>query len=216
MKKTKNGTGPVGAAPNVIDLIAAGQDGRTQRAPGTRVTRKPTDKRMGWVAGMEKEELERPGSALLAMLLTAATHRQMQLQELAAALGVTYPYIAQLRSGYRQVVNASEDFLTRAAEFLGVPRVQVLLAAGRVRIEDFYAPSDLQAKVEPALRYIQADGEIGGSMPASVFKADPELQMFIIDLYQKVTHRNLLGQPVAYQQLNEYAALSDVVVPSEG
>ena len=194
--------------PNVIDLIASGSDGRTQRVAGTRVSRKQTEKRIGWIAGMEEDELERQGGALLAMLLNAATHRQMQLQELASALGVTYPYIAQLRSGYRQIVNVSEDFLTRAAEFLGVPRVQVLLAAGRVRIEDFYEPGDVSARVEPALRFIQSDGELGGSMPASVFMADPAIQLFLIDLYQKATHRNLLGQPVAYQQMNEYAALA--------
>ena len=166
-----------------------------------------SEKRIGWIAGMEKEELDRPGAALLAMLLAAATHRQMQLQELATALGVTYPYIAQLRSGYRQVVNVSEEFLTKAAEFLQVPRMSVLLAAGRVRIQDFY-PTDVMAKVEPALRFIQADGELGGSMPPSVFAADPALQLFIVDLYQKATHRNLLGQPVSYQELNEYAAIS--------
>ncbi len=169
-------------------------------------THKPTEKQIGWVAGMDKEELARPGGALLAMLLTAASHRQMQLQELAAALGVGYPYIAQLHSGYREVVNVSEAFITKAAEFLEVPRLNVLLAAGRVRISDFYEASTLMEKVEPALRFIQADGEIGGSMPASVFTADKELQLFIVDLYQKATHRNLLGQPVAYQELNEYAA----------
>ncbi len=166
------------------------------------------EKRIGWIAGMEREEIERPGAMLLAMLLTAATHRQMQLQELAAALGVTYPYIAQLRSGYRQVVNVSEEFLTACANFLQVPRVQVLLAAGRVRIADFYQPGDIKAKLEPALRYIQNDGEIGGSMPASVFMADVDLQLFIVDLYQKATHRNLLGQPASYQDMNEYAAIS--------
>ena len=165
-------------------------------------------KRVGWIAGMTPEEIERPGSMLLAMLLTAATHRQMQLQELAAALGVTYPYLSQLRSGYREVVNVSEEFLTACANFLRVPRVQVLLAAGRVRIADFYQPGSIEAKLEPALRYIQADGEIGGSMPASVFTVDKDLQLFIVDLYQKATHRNLLGQPVSYQDMNEYAAIS--------
>ncbi len=167
-----------------------------------------SEKRIGWVAGMESDELDRPGAALLAMLLTAATHRQMQLQELAAALGVTYPYLSQLRSGYRQVVNVSEEFLTACAAFLQVPRVQVLLAAGRVRIADFYQPSDIKGKLEPALRYIQNDGEIGGSMPASVYTADADLQLFIVDLYQKVTHRNLLGQPVSYADMNQYAAIS--------
>ena len=191
----------------LMDLAAAGVDDISLHAAGTRA-RKQTDKRIGWVAGMDEEELARPGGALLAMLLTAASHRQMQLQELAAALGVQYPYIAQLRSGYREVVNISEAFITKAAEFLEVPRLSVLLAAGRVHISDFYEASTLAEKVEPALRFIQADGEIGGSMPASVFTADKGLQLFIVDLYQKATHRNLLGQPVAYQELNEYASKS--------
>ncbi len=182
-------------------------DGSTEHTAGPRA-RKTAEKRIGWVAGMEKSELERPGAALLAMLLAAATHRQMQMQELADALGVTYPYISQLRSGYRQIVNVSEDFLTKAAEFLQVPRVSVLLAAGRVRIRDFYESGNIYDRLEPALRFIQQDGEIGGSMPATVFMVDKELQLFIVDLYQKTTHRNLLGQPVAYQELNEYAAIS--------
>ncbi|MHB1266017.1 MAG: hypothetical protein ACYCY2_00265 [Acidithiobacillus ferriphilus] len=177
-------------------------------------TQKNTEmKRVGWIAGMDKQELERSGSALLAMLLAAATHRQMQLQDLAAELGVTYSYLAQLRSGYRNVINVSEDFLTQAAKFLEVPRMAVLLASGRVQISDFYAAQNIQDKIEPALRFIQSDGEIGGSMPATVFMLDKDIQLFIIDLYQKATHRNLLGQPVAYQEMNEYAAMA-MPVPS--
>ena len=164
--------------------------------------------RISWMAGLDKNEIKRPGSALLVMLLNTAIDKQLQLQELAAELGVTYSYLSQLRSGYREIINVSENFLSRAAAFLEVPRLGVLLAAGRVKISDFYAVSDIASKIEPALRFIQVDGEIGGSMPATVFLADKDLQLFIIDLYQKVTHRNLLGQPVAYQTLNEYAALA--------
>lgn len=167
-------------------------------------------RRIGCVSGLDKNEIKRPGAALLVMLLNAATHKQMQLQELAAELGVTYSYLSQLRSGYREIINVSENFLSRAAAFLEVPRLPVLLAAGRVKIEDFYAVSEIASKIEPALRFIQTDGEIGGSMPATVFLADKQLQLFIVDLYQKVTHRNLLGQPVAYQALNEYAALAEL------
>lgn len=157
---------------------------------------------------MDKQELERSGSALLAMLLAAATHRQMQMQDLAAELGVTYNYLAQLRLGYRNITNVSEDFLTNSAQFLEVPRMAVLLASGRIQISDFYAAQNIEDKIEPALRFIQSDGEIGGSMPATVFMLDKNIQLFIVDLYQKATHRNLLGQPVAYQEMNGYAALS--------
>lgn len=169
---------------------------------------KAETKRIGWIAGMDKQGLERSGSALLAMLLAAATHRQMQMQDLAAELGVTYSYLAQLRSGYRNITNVSEDFLTNSAQFLEVPRMAVLLASGRIQISDFYAAQNIEDKIEPALRFIQSDGEIGGSMPATVFMLDKNIQPFIVDLYQKATHRNLLGQPVAYQEMNEYAALS--------
>ena len=165
-------------------------------------------KRIGWIAGMDKQELERSGSALLAMLLAAATHRQMQLQDLASALGVTYSYLAQLRSGYRKIINVSEDFLTHSAQFLEVPRMAVLLACGRVQVSDFYAAQNIQDKIEHALRFIQSDGVIGASMPSTVFMLDKDIQLFIVDLYQKVTHRNLLGQPITYQEMNEYAALS--------
>jgi transcriptional regulator with XRE-family HTH domain len=192
---------------HIVDLEAASMDGRSQRLAGTR-TRKKVEKRIGWIAGMDANELERSGSALLAMLLAAATHKQLQLQDLALKLGVTYSYLAQLRSGYRQVVNVSEDFLTRAAEFLEVPRMAVLLASGRVKLSDFYATPHIEDKIEPALRFIQADGELGAAMPATVFMQDKDIQLFIIDLYQKATHRNLLGQPVSYQEMNEYAALS--------
>lgn len=168
--------------------------------------------RIGLVAGLDRSELERPGSALLVMLLNAAIHKQMQLQQLAAELGVTYSYLSQLRSGYREIINVSEHFLSRAAMFLEVPRLAVLLAAGRIKISDFYAVSSIESKIEPALRFIKSDGELGASMPVSIFVADQDIQLFIIDLYQKLTHRNLLGQPVAYQELNEYAALAVINV----
>lgn len=50
-----------------------------------------------------------------------------------------YGYLAQLRAGIREVTNISDAFASKCGEFLGWPRMQVLMAAGKVKPADLYA-----------------------------------------------------------------------------
>ena len=150
-------------------------------------------KRVSWSGGLSQEELARPGGILLAMLVSRANELGDSLGDLAKALNVTYGYIAQLRNGFRKPENISDSFATACAAYLGVPRLAVLLAAGRVRPLDVYEdPHEVMASLPHALKFMQSDGRFAGLMPPEVFEVSSELQLFIVTLYEAATDRKLL------------------------
>ena len=59
---------------------------------------KKTDFRnIPWCGNLDEIEVHRPGGLLMAALIRHANEHQIQLNELAKELGVTYGYINQLR-----------------------------------------------------------------------------------------------------------------------
>lgn len=77
------------------------------------------------------------GGPLIGWLWDEARRRGIELQQMAAELGVTYGYIHQLRTGIRRTSAISHDFAAACGEFLGVPTVVVLLLAGYLTMSDF-------------------------------------------------------------------------------
>lgn len=149
-------------------------------------------RRIAW-SGLTPEELARPGSALIAQLLQEANNQGLQLQQLATRLDVTYGYIAQLRNGFRKPCNISDAFAAKCAKFLGVPRITVLLAAGRVSPEDFYDHGDtLGRKLDRALEHIARDNQWDLLVPPVVFRGDQAMKLFAVRAYEKATGATLL------------------------
>jgi hypothetical protein len=170
--------------------------------------------RAAWSGGLNKEELAKPGGILLAMLMYRANELGHRMNEMAAELGVTYGYIVQLREGIRQVKNVSDEFAKSCALYLGVPRLTVLLAAGKITPEDLFEdPADMLHSLPNAMRFIQRDVEFGGIMPPELLEADPKVQFFVVALYEaatkrkllpgKVDHINLAGQIEAFNKQRE-------------
>ena len=170
-----------------------------------------------WSGGLTESELNRPGGILLAMIIGCANDKGHQLQEMAHNLGVTYGYINQLRNGTRKVRNIHDDFATACARYLGVPRMTVLLAAGRVQPEDLYEqPYQLALELPKAIGFIAKDFDYGPIMPSEIRDLSYESQFFIVKLYEKATGKKLLSGGFQKEQLGsqieevqKYIALQD-------
>jgi transcriptional regulator with XRE-family HTH domain len=169
------------------------QDGRKTRHQ--REVAAP-EHRQAW-AMLTPEEMSRPGAVLLGWLLRAANERDMNLQELATNLGVSYAYIGQLRSGIRQVKGAGGQFLTACATFLRVPRIAVMIAADVVGVEDFYdSPDQFAAELDAAITFIGRDETFGAFMPVDLPRASLKHKAFVVLLYQQATSKKLLNAEV--------------------
>ena len=90
------------------------------------------------------------------------------------------------------------DHSSAAHEGTGAPQrssetMDVMIAAGRLKVEDFYPdPALLDQQLGPALEFIQRDPELGLSLPLSAFVAELDLRRFIVLLYEKASGKTLL------------------------
>lgn len=169
-------------------------------------------KRQAWLGGLSKSELLKPGGILLAMLTSRANDLGHQLVEMADELNCTYGYISQLRSGVRQTRHISDEFSTACAVYLSVPRLTVLLAAGRIRPLDIFQDRyEAIATIPRAIQFIKGDFTFGPIMPTDIVdETSLETQFFIVKLFEAATGNTLLpgafeAEKIAHQ-IQEYQA----------
>lgn len=149
-----------------------------QQGPRTKGNRK--DGRLG--------QRTKRGNALLDALVHTARQEGIPLTQLAGILGVTYGYVAQLRTGFRKTERLSERFVQACAIYLKVPALTVKALAGIITARDFLSADELQASALAAgIRRLQQDVLLGGFFPASLWEADPELQAFVLLMFQEAT-----------------------------
>lgn len=175
----------------------ARQDEKHQAQPGAR--------RLGSIP----TEADPP---LLRVLLKEALRRRHQLNEMAIALGVTYGYISQLRTGHRRTEHISQEFATACSRYLGVPAALVKLWAGRIRAEDFVWPNKAadQALADGFARMVD-DPTVLGLMPEELFSASPAIKRFVVNLFHECVDahpRTLRAMPTALDYLQR-AALNE-------
>ncbi len=128
------------------------------------------------------------GNALLDALVHTAHQEGIPLTQLAGILGVTYGYVAQLRTGFRKTERLSERFVQACARYLKVPAMTVKALAGIITARDFLSAEELQASaLEAGLKRLQQDALLGGFFPSSLWEAEPELQAFVLLLFQEST-----------------------------
>lgn len=136
------------------------------------------------------------GGALMAALLAAATKRGHNLADLAKALGVTYGYLVQLRAGSRPSARISDDFAARCALYIGLPRLSVLLLAGRITQADFFEASATSPKsLAMAYDYIRNDPRWGARVPVLTeeeMQRSKDLVFVVIWFYQEMRDVDLL------------------------
>lgn len=176
---------------------------KNQTAKDSNVTLlKDKTTRVPWAGGLDKAELAKPGGLLLAMLIYRANELGHKMQEMSSELGVTYGYLVQLREGIRQVKNVSDEFAQACALYLGVPRLTVLLASGKITPADMFEnPHDLVRTLPRAMQFIQRDSEFGGIMPADLFTASEQVQFFVVMLYEAATRKKLLPGKIDHLDL---------------
>lgn len=147
-----------------------------------------------WIGSMKKDDIEREGSTLLAMLYSKARADGIEDQILATEkLGVHPSYLGQLRTRAKYVENISHDFAEACAKYLSVPLVAVLVAAGQLKEQDFREVVAESTLLRQALEYIMRDPAIGPIIPPSLLLQTENIQRAFVLLYERATRKHLLG-----------------------
>lgn len=160
-----------------------------------KVERRQCIRRTGWTDGLTGKEVSVPGARLMQMLLNRANQEGLQLRELAAKLEITPGYLHQLRIGHKPIAGISNQLIDNIRIFLDVPKVSVLLAAGIVRVEDFYEDAGvLSVYVRQGIDFIRRDPHWGALVPVNLVDPKEDLLMLIIRLYESATGRKILPE----------------------
>ena len=153
------------------------------------------------------------GGPLIGWLWDEARRRGIELQQMAAELGVTYGYVHQLKSGVRQTNSISHNFATACGEFLGIPTVTVLLLAGYLTMSDFAVRVKSEEEVvERALRQMLDDSHIRSALPEDVLGLPFEAKRALTLMYAEVTGRDVFdvqGLPNVVRWLQRAALAHD-------
>lgn len=168
--------------------------------------------RVPWSGNLDEVELGRPGGLLLAALIRCANERRQQLQDMARDLGVTYGYINQLRNGIRNVNQVSDDFALGCARYLGVPRLTVLMMAGRVSPDDVFEHREMMAsEISRAMAFICEDPQWGHLVTPELRKVNLDSQYVLVRLYEQATGKKLMDNHLNAEALAvEIKRLQDV------
>lgn len=134
------------------------------------------------------------GGALLGWLTDEARKRGHGGAEMAAALGVTYGHIHQLKTGHRQVAHISDAFARMCAKYLGVPAVVVKLLAGRIAMTDFLSPETTEEEaIERGFRRMLDDPTARELLPMDPHSLPPEARRPLVLLYADMSGMDLFG-----------------------
>jgi len=139
-----------------------------------------------------KAELQQMPRLIDWLYRTAAARGQTKA-EMSQQIGVTFGYVRQLATGVRLVEQVSGDFCRACANYLDIPPVAVMLAAGRITLQDFLMPEVERApgwQLTAGLERIAADPLVGCLMPQEVWDAPDPVKQLLVD---PVRRRNQAG-----------------------
>jgi hypothetical protein len=160
--------------------------------------------RTPWNGSLAAAELDMPGGLLLAALTACANTRGHHFTQMAAELGVTYGYIAQLRNGNRGVAQISDDFALACARYLVVPRMTVLMLAARITPEDMFESNEMMAsEVIRAFEYVCTDPLWGPLVTPEMRAGTLETQYGVVRLYEKAAEKSLMPKALDMSTLAE-------------
>lgn len=154
-----------------------------------------------------------PGGPLIGWLYDECRRRGHDYRHMAEALGVTYGYINQLRSGLRQVKQISDEFAVSCARYLGVPPVVIKMIAGRIPMSDFAFPHEsTEAVVNRSMALMLDDPVARYVLPADLSGLSLEAKQSLIAMYVECSGRDLLGArqlPEVVRWLQRAASIHD-------
>lgn len=132
------------------------------------------------------------GGPLIGWLWDEARRRGIEVQQMAAELGVTFGYLQQLKAGLRSTSSVSQDFARASGDFLGIAPVNVLLLAGKLTMSDFAVRAQSEEEVvERALRQMLDDAPIRSALPEDVLGLSFEAKRALTMLYAEVSGRDI-------------------------
>lgn len=125
---------------------------------------------------------------LLRALVSKATSHGQPLKDLARELGVSYERLAQWRRGKSTMRTAHRSVHERAARYLEIPVVLVLVLSGLVELRDFIWPEDesLEERLRQELEVMRNDPLVAAFAPESLQSAAPEVRLFTAFLYRQL------------------------------
>jgi len=157
-----------------------------------------------------KAELQQMPRLIDWLYRTAAARGQTKA-EMSQQIGVTFGYVRQLATGVRLVEQVSGDFCRACANYLDIPPVAVMLAAGRITLQDFLMPEVERApgwQLTAGLERIAADPLVGCLMPQEVWDAPDPVKQLLVALYEDATKQELMPTrqlPVIFRGLQDAA-----------
>jgi hypothetical protein len=151
--------------------------------------------RLPWNGGLSKEELVRPGAHLISALIYAANERRQSMTKMSKELDVTYSYINQIRNGYRRTTDISDKFALCCARYLGIPRLTILMMAGKITTADVFESDEMKTtQITQAMLLISQDAIWAPLVTFELRQACLESQYCVVRLFEKATGRVLMDK----------------------
>lgn len=125
---------------------------------------------------------------LLRLLVAEATRRGDTLAMLAKSLGVSYERLAQWRRHDAAISRAHRGVHEKAAVYLGVPTVLVLVLTGSIGLQEFAWPGDgaMNDRVNRELERLRQNPFLGGFVPSELESAAPAIRLFVSFLFHEL------------------------------
>lgn len=155
------------------------------------------------------ESRVRPGPLLLNALFDRAHKLGHNHVSMAMELGVTYGYLSQLHNGIRNIKTIGDDFSQVCADYLQLPRLQVLLMAGRVTPQDNFLDHDTyESDVTRAMNFIAMDNTWAPLISEELRKCSTDTLHGVVKMYEIATGKILMHNRLEFIVLAERAACS--------
>lgn len=132
--------------------------------------------------------MARDEQPLLRALVSEATRRGDTLAALAKELGVTYERLAQWRRNDALIAKAHRSVHEKAATYLGLPTILVLLLAGLAELNDFVWPGKdpLKDRIGRELERMRQDPYLGPFVPGELAAASPAVKLFAVFMFHEL------------------------------
>ena len=148
-----------------------------------------------WSGEVDETFAVRPGGLLTAALVQCAAERGQSFPEMCRELGYSYPYLNLLMSGVRDITQISDDFARACAAYLRVPRMTVLMMAGRITQADLMEPGMFKPQtIEPAFQVLIKDAAWGPLVTEELREVSLRSRYALVKLYEKAEGKKLLPE----------------------
>lgn len=166
------------------------------------ITTTQTTQAQPWSGHIDEYERTQPGGLLMGALIACAAERGHNLNKLSEQLGFVPGYVRQLRKGIRRVESISVNFSSACADYLVRSRVEVLVLAGQITLEDFYESNDAYGEdILRAMNFIYADHEWGHLITNELRSSDNDSRYAVVRLYEAATETVLMRKRTGPTQI---------------